>query len=277
MATAPPGPSVFAAAAPVGGDASVGTASQGLRIVAPPAQEAHLVVVAPSDGAEASTASATASHVTIVAPPAPTSGASPSSPPPGAPIAGAPAAARPPHLDVGDQFSVALNAPLAISTAWQAVPAVATAKDGPLTGWRLIGQAQLASSGTPQITWTRALSPDGTQTLPLQAVAYNAQTGVPEVPGSKAVPMSPQAARTVLSGTLAAVGQYVNAQLSAEQTEVVGLTATLTSQVPPFWQFVASQLATGFQPAPVQTGGIIMVSEIPAGTSMTVFVTAPTS
>ena len=93
--------------------------------------------------------------------------------------------------------------------------------------------------------------------------------------GVKTVPMAPQAARTVLSGSLAAVGQYVNAQLQAQEVQVSGITATLTTQVPPFWQFVASQLATGFQPAPVQTGGVVLVSEMPAGLTITVFITAP--
>jgi len=179
------------------------------------------------------------------------------------------------HLEIGEQFTVTLMTPLAVSNGWQSIPAVAGARDGPLAGWKIIGQPSLAQDGTTQISWTQALSPDGKTAMPIHGVAYNPKNGVPGVAGVKSVPMAPQAARTALSGTLAAVGQYVNAQLLAQQVQVSGITAALTTQVPPFWQFVASQLATGFQPAPVQTGGIVLVSQMPAGLPITVFITAP--
>ena len=179
------------------------------------------------------------------------------------------------HLEIGQQFTVTLAAPVAVSNGWQPIPAVAEARDGPLAGWKIIGQPSMAQDGTTQISWTQALGPDGKTTMPIHGVAYNPKNGVPGVVGVKSVPMTPQAARTVLSGTLAAVGQYVNAQLLAQQVQVSGITATLTTQVPPFWQFAASQLATGFQPAPVQTGGIVLVSQMPAGLPITVFITAP--
>jgi len=85
--------------------------------------------------------------------------------------------------------------------------------------------------------------------------------------------MAPNSAKTVLSGTLGAVSSYVQDQINAQQVQVLGSVASITSQVPPFWQILAQQLATGFQPAPVQTGGMIVVSRIPAGTSITVFIT----
>ncbi len=87
-------------------------------------------------------------------------------------------------------------------------------------------------------------------------------------------PWPPLAARTALSGTLGAVSRYVQDQINAQQTEVAGITATITSQVPPFWQILSQQLATGFQPAPVQTGGTVMVTWVPAGTPVLVFITA---
>jgi len=192
---------------------------------------------------------------------------------PGQAQAGQPAAPAIPRLQIGDQFIVTLTTPIAMSTDWQSIPVVAIAATGPLQGWEVIGHATLAQDGTPQITWSQAISPDGKATMGLNGIAYDPKTGIPGVSGAKPKPMTPQAARTTLSGTLAAVGQYVQAQINAQQTQVSGLTATITSQVPPFWQFVASQLATGFQPGPVQTGGTVLVTEIPAETPITVFIT----
>jgi hypothetical protein len=119
------------------------------------------------------------------------------------------------------------------------------------------------------------VSPDGKVAIKLHGVAYDPTVGKPGVPGARTSVMAPQAARTVLSGALAAAGQYVQDQLQAEQTQVLGLTATLTSQVPPFWQVLAQQLATGFQPGPVQTGGTVTVARLPAGAPVVIFITAP--
>ena len=160
-----------------------------------------------------------------------------------------------------------------ISTTWESPPAIATAIMGPIAGWKVIGRASLAQDGTPQIAWTQALSPDGKTTIQIHGIAYNPANGVPGVAGAKSVPMTPQAARTALSGTLAAAGQYIQAEIQAQQVQVSGLTAVITSPVPPFWEFVTSQLATGFQPGPVQTGGTVLVSELPKGLSVTVLVT----
>ena len=183
--------------------------------------------------------------------------------------------AKAPSLQVGDQFTVTLLTPLAVSTAWQSVPAVAQGTQGPLSGWRVIGTASLGQDGSLQIAWTDAMSPDGKVAIKLHGVAYDPTVGKPGVPGAQTSVMAPQAARTMLSGVLAAVGQYVQDQLQAEQTQVAGLTATLTSQVPPFWQVLAQQLATGFQPGPVQTGGTVAVARLPAGAPVVIFITAP--
>jgi hypothetical protein len=180
-----------------------------------------------------------------------------------------------PKLSVGDQFDAVLDYAVAASTAWQSVPVVATVVSGPLSGWKVTGSLTLAQDGTPQIAFSQAQSPDGSRTAPVHAVAYNPATGAPGVAGAKTSVMTPQAARTVLAGTLAAVSQYVQAQLQAQQTQVSGLTATLTSQVPPFWQFVASQLASGFQPGPVQAGGTVVVSQLPKGLRVTLLVVQP--
>lgn len=240
----------------------------GIQIVAPVREEARLTLVSPASAqaAEGPGRPSGSQGGTVVLNGPAASGAGPS--------VSAQAAAFV-HLQIGDQFTVALTTPLAVSNGWRSIPALAVARDGPLAGWKIVGQASLAQDGTTQISWTQALSPDGKMTMPIHGVAYNPKNGIPGVAGVKTVPMAPQAARTVLSGSLAAVGQYVNAQLVAQQVEVSGITATLTTQVPPFWQFVASQLATGFQPAPVQTGGIVLVSQMPAGLPITVFITAP--
>ena len=262
LPTAPPGVPV--------GPGRVREGSAGLQIVAPPGEEPHVTVVAPpsSQSADGPGAPSASQAGTVVLNGLAATGV------PGGPSPGGQGAATV-HLEIGQQFTVALMTPLAVSNGWQPIPAVAEAQDGPLAGWKIIGQPSLAQDGTTQISWTQALSPDGKTTMPIHGVAYNPKNGVPGVVGVKTVPMTPQAARTVLSGTLAAVGQYVNAQLLAQQVQVSGITATLTTQVPPFWQFAASQLATGFQPAPVQTGGIVLVSQIPAGLPITVFITAP--
>jgi hypothetical protein len=239
----------------IAGDASV-DASAKATVLGP--EQPQTAQGAPGQGS----AAPAPGGATVVAPPSPQ-----------AAPAGTAASPSSPHFQVGDQFTVVLSTPVAISTGWQAIPAVAVATTGPLKDWKLVGQASLAQDGTPQIAWTQALSPDGKTTLAIHGVAYNPANGVPGVAGVRSRAMTPQAARTVLSGALAAVGQYVNAQLEAQQTEVSGLTATITSQVPPFWQFVASQLATGFQPGPVQTGGTVLVSELPKGLPITVFIT----
>jgi hypothetical protein len=236
-----------------------------MQIIAPASEEARLTLVsATSDRAtEGSTGPAAPSGGAVVL-----TG-------PAAPKAQVGPAAGVVRLQIGDQFTVVLTTPVAVSTGWRSIPALAVARDGPLAGWKIVGQASLAQDGTTQINWTQALSPDGKVTMPIHGVAYNPKNGIPGVAGVKTVPMAPQTARTVLSGSLAAVGQYVNAQLQAQEVQVSGITATLTTQVPPFWQFVASQLATGFLPAPVQTGGVVLVSEMPAGLAITVFITAP--
>jgi len=187
-----------------------------------------------------------------------------------------PAAAAPasPRFEIGDQFTVKLMTPLAVSPVWQALPVVALAQDGPIAGWQVIGSAAQGQDGSLQITWTQALSPDRATTIKLQGVGYDPKIGKPGVPGAASSAMAPQAARTALSGTLGAVSQYVQDQINAQQTAVAGITATITSQVPPFWQILSQQLATGFQPGPVQTGGTVMVTRVPAGTPVLVFITA---
>ncbi len=255
-----------------------GSKAEGAQVVAGDADadaSAKAAVIGPEQpqaaaGAPGQGGAAQPGGAALAAPQAQQAGTAGAQAPPSPPQ---PSQAASPHLQVGDQFTVVLSTPVAISTGWQAIPAVAVATTGPLKDWKLVGQASLAQDGTPQIAWTQALSPDGKTTLEIHGVAYNPANGVPGVPGVKSRVMTPQAARTVLSGALAAVGQYVNAQLEAQQTQVSGITATITSQVPPFWQFVASQLATGFQPGPVQTGGTVLVSELPKGLPITVFIT----
>ncbi len=175
---------------------------------------------------------------------------------------------------MGDRFTVKLMTPLAVSPAWQSLPAVAQAEDGPIAGWQVMGSATQGQDGSLQITWTQALSPDRKTTIGLHGIAYDPKIGKPGVPGATSSVMAPQAARTALAGALGAVSQYVQDQIQAQQTQVSGLTATLTSQVPPFWQVLAQQLATGFQPAPVQTGGTTLVTRVPAGTPVVVLITA---
>jgi hypothetical protein len=88
--------------------------------------------------------------------------------------------------------------------------------------------------------------------------------------------MAPQVARTALSGVLAGVNQYVQAEMAAQQTQVMGLNATITSIVPPFWQVLAGQLAGVLAPAPT-TGSPVRVARIAAGTSIVVLITVPSS
>lgn len=183
-------------------------------------------------------------------------------------------ASQVPRFQIGDQFTAKLLTPIAVSPAWQALPAVSQAVDGPISGWQLVGSASQGQDGSLQIAWTQAISPDRKTTIPLHGVAYDPKVGKPGVPQATSSVMAPQAARTVLSGALGGVSQYVQDQIQAQQTQVSGLTATITSQVPPFWQILAGQLATGFQPAAVQTGGTTLVSKVPAGTSVVVFITA---
>lgn len=192
---------------------------------------------------------------------------------PAAPPQGAPPRSDVPSFQVGDQFTVTMLTPLAVSPAWQAIPAVAQAVDGPLSGWRVLGTASMGQDGSIQIAWKKAVSPDGRTSVDISGVAYDPQEGKPGVPHAQTQVMAPQAARTALSGTLQAIAQYVQDQIQAQQVQVVGSLATISSQVPPFWQVLAQQLATGFQPAPVQTGGTVMVARIPAGTPIVVFIT----
>jgi hypothetical protein len=65
--------------------------------------------------------------------------------------------------------------------------------------------------------------------------------------------------------------------MAAQQTQVLGSTATITSIVPPFWQVLAGQLASALGPAPTQTGGPVRVARVAAGTSIVVLITAPSS
>jgi hypothetical protein len=180
-----------------------------------------------------------------------------------------------PSFHVGDQFTVKMLTPLAVSPAWQAIPAVAEGIDGPLSGWRVLGSASLGQDGSIQISWTQALAPDGKASVTVHGVAFDPKEGKPGIPHAQTQVMAPQAAKTALSGTLGAISQYVQDQIQAQQVQVLGSVATVSSQVPPFWQVLAQQLSTGFQPAPVQTGGTIVVSRVPAGTPVVVFVTAP--
>ena len=179
----------------------------------------------------------------------------------------------PVSFKVGDQFTVKTLTPIAVSPAWQAIPAVAQVVDGPLAEWRIQGATTLGQDGSIQIAWSQVLSPDGKSTATIQGIAFDPVEGKPGVPKAQTQVMAPNSAKTVLSGTLGAVSSYVQDQINAQQVQVLGSVASITSQVPPFWQILAQQLATGFQPAPVQTGGMIVVSRIPAGTSITVFIT----
>lgn len=183
-------------------------------------------------------------------------------------------ASQVPRFQIGDQFTAKLLTPIAVSPAWQALPAVAQAEDGPISGWQLVGSASQGQDGSLQIAWTQAISPDRKTTITLHGVAYDPKIGKPGVPEATSIVMAPQAARTVLSGALGGVTQYVQDQIQAQQTQVSGLTATIASQVPPFWQILAGQLATGFQPTPVQTGGTILVTRVAAGTAVIVFIEA---
>jgi hypothetical protein len=276
----PPGPAQ--APAPTqpgsGGPAVVGAqgqpASDGVQVVVGAASQSAGAIVVAGTASSAGSAASTASQggTTVVAAAAQGQGTAPG---PAQPAAhGTSAAAATPHFQVGDQFTVKLMTPLAVSPAWQALPAVAQAVDGPIAGWQVMGSATQGQDGSLQIAWTQALSPDRKTTIDLHGVAYDPKIGKPGVPGAASSVMAPQAARTALSGALGAASQYVQDQIQAQQTQVSGLTATLTSQVPPFWQVLAQQLATGFQPAPVQTGGTIMVTRVPAGTPVVVFITA---
>ena len=141
----------------------------------------------------------------------------------------------------------------------------------------MLGSASLGQDGSIQVTWTQALAPDGKTTVALHGIAYDPQEGKPGIPHAQTQIMAPQTARTALSGTLGAVSQYVQDEIQQQQIQVVGLTGVLTTQVPPFWQIAAQQLATGFQPAPVQTGGTIVVARVPAGTPVVVMITAASS
>ena len=196
---------------------------------------------------------------------------------PAAPAQGTPpqGASTPPapHFQVGDQFTVRLLTPIAVSPAWQALPAVAQAEGGPISGWQVVGAASQGQDGSLQIAWTQAMSPDRQTTIAIDGVAYDPKIGKPGVPQAGPTVMAPQAARTTLSGVLGSVSQYVQDQIQAQQTQISGLSATITSQVPPIWQVLAGQLATGFAPAPVQTGGTIMVTRVAAGTPVIVFIT----
>jgi hypothetical protein len=264
------------------------------QIIAPKSQEASLSIAspgasqqgqgggAPGGGAvpqgQAPQPATQAAGVQIVAPQAPPSQGQQGTQPQQegqASQQGASQAPSLPSFKVGDQFTVKMLTPLAVSPAWQAIPAVAQAVDGPIAGWRVIGTASMGQDGSIQIAWTQALAPDGKTTLQLHGIAYDPKEGKPGVPNAQTQVMAPQVARTVLASTLQAVNQYVQAQLQAQQTVVSGLTATITSQVPPFWQILAQQLATGFQPPQTQSPGTIVVARIPEGTQVVVFITAP--
>jgi hypothetical protein len=275
----PPGPAQ--APAPTqpgsGGPVVVGAqgqpASDGVQVVVGAAsQSAGTTVVAGTASAAGSAVpAASQGGTTVVAAVAQGQGAAPG---PAQPAAQGTSAAAAPHFQVGDQFTVKLMTPLAVSPAWQALPAVAQAVDGPIAGWQVMGSATQGQDGSLQIAWTQALSPDRRTTIDLHGVAYDPKIGKPGVPGAASSVMAPQAARTALSGALGAVSQYVQDQIQAQQVQVSGITGVITSQVPPFWQVLAQQLATGFQPAPVQTGGTIVVTRVPAGTPVVVFITA---
>ena len=252
--------------------------SGGLQIVAPQAQTAGLAVVPGTAAAETGgtpAGTATGSGLQIVTAQAQPQGASQSGN--GGAAVGAPPTGQGtgPSFHVGDQFTVKMLTPLAVSPAWQAIPAVAEGIDGPLSGWRVLGSASLGQDGSIQISWTQALAPDGKTTATLHGVAFDPKEGKPGIPHAQTQVMAPQAAKTALSGTLGAISQYVQDEIQAQQVQVVGSLATVSSQVPPFWQVLAQQLSTGFQPAPVQTGGTIVVSRVSAGTPVVVFITAP--
>ena len=252
--------------------------SAGVQIVAPQAQASALVVV-PGTAEAAQTGGApggavSGSGLQIVTAQQPqgtgqggTGGAAGGAPPTGQDTG--------PSFHVGDQFTVKMLTPLAVSPAWQAIPAVAEGIDGLLSGWRVLGSASLGQDGSIQISWTRALAPDGKTSVALHGVAFDPKEGKPGIPHAQTQVMAPQAAKTALSGTLGAISQYVQDQIQAQQVQVLGSVATVSSQVPPFWQVLAQQLSTGFQPAPVQTGGTIVVSRVPSGTPVVVFITAP--
>ena len=180
-------------------------------------------------------------------------------------------------MQVGDQFTLRTVTPLSVSTAWQAIPAVAQAVDGPLSGWRILGSATMGQDGSVQVLWTQALAPDGKATVMIHGIAYDPKIGKPGVSDASTTVMAPQVARTALSGVLAGVNQYVQAEMAAQQTQVLGSTATITSIVPPFWQVLAGQLAGVLAPAPSQTGGAVRVARVAAGTSIVVLITAPSS
>jgi len=264
---------------PADGGASSAAATEAVQVVVgatPQTVSATVVSSVASGGGSGTSGTAQGGTVqggtVVVTAAAQGSGGTPSSGSAQAP----PAAAAPasPRFEIGDQFTVKLMTPLAVSPVWQALPVVALAQDGPIAGWQVIGSAAQGQDGSLQITWTQALSPDRATTIKLQGVGYDPKIGKPGVPGAASSAMAPQAARTALSGTLGAVSQYVQDQINAQQTAVAGITATITSQVPPFWQILSQQLATGFQPGPVQTGGTVMVTRVPAGTPVLVFITA---
>ena len=277
----PPLPPYPGASGQSGGGTTVASGasqqSAGLQVVAPQESQGALTVVSGTASAEAGGAAGGQqnSGLQVVTAQAqqggPGDGAGGSSGQEGAPTD----AAKGPTFQVGDTFTVKLITPMAVSPAWQAMPAVAQGIDGPLSGWRILGSTSLGQDGSIQISWTQALAPDGKTTVALHGVAYDPQLGKPGIPHAQTQVMAPNSARTVLSGTLGAVSQYVQDQIQSQSAIIGNGTTLLTSNVPPFWQIAAQQLATGFQPAQVQTGGTIVVARVPAGTTVVVFITAP--
>jgi hypothetical protein len=124
LPTAPPG-------VPVGpGSGREGPA--GLQIVAPPGEEPHLTVVTPPSGESADgPGAAPASQAgTVVLNGVAAAGVQGEQAPTGQGAATV-------HLEIGQQFTVALMTPLAVSNTWQPIPAVA----GPGTARLLAGRS----------------------------------------------------------------------------------------------------------------------------------------
>jgi hypothetical protein len=179
-----------------------GTSGAGLPTT-PVQTGAQVIAASASQAAGITVVAGTAASGSLTGPTAPTAGtvvvgadhgpSEASAVPPAPPQASEPGgASAAPRFQIGDQFTVSLLTPIAVSPVWQSLPAVAQAEDGPISGWQLVGSASQGQDGSLQIAWTQAISPDRKTTITLHGVAYDPKVGKPGVPGATSSVMAGQ-------------------------------------------------------------------------------------
>ncbi len=181
--------------------------------------------------------------------------------------------ARPPLVHTGQLVSAKLALPVSTSPAWGEVPVLAEVTEGPGKGLLLWGRARMARDGSIEITFHQVMDRSG-NSASWSAVAYDAASGRVGVSGRTETVM-PGALQTLLSSSLRAASEYFRAKVESKQVTITNGFVTIRSGEPAFWDVYLRELAGAMTPRVPAGSGPVVVSRLPAGTTIQVIAMAP--